>query len=36
MVLDMILRLVDPTIKVLSLATAILLYKNNRPSSGKH
>lgn len=36
MVLDIILRLVDLASKVLSLVTAILLSRNNRPGSGKH
>lgn len=36
MFLDMILELVDLASKVLSLVTAILLYKNNRPRSDKH
>ena len=36
MVLDIILNLVDLASKVLSLVTAILLFINNRPGSGKH
>ena len=36
MVLEIILGLVDLASKALSLVTAILLYKNNRPGSGKH
>ena len=36
MVLDIFLKLVDFASKAISLATAILLYKNNRPGPGKH
>ena len=33
MFLDILLKLVDLASKALSLATAILLYKNNRPKN---
>ena len=36
MVLEIILKLVDAVTAALSFATAILLYINNRPGSGKH
>ena len=36
MVLDIFLKLVNFASKAISLATAILLYKNNRLGSDKH
>ena len=36
MVLEIIKAILDFASRALSLITAILLYKNNRPGSGKH